>query len=284
MKPISRLADKKPLLFGLLALLTWIALGALINGIVAFLLKMPFADSFVQLAGISGATCILLLLAFRLGWLGKIGITDFGTLPVWALTLLIAIYVVLAGWYSFFGQITFELSSLVDTPEARAILLQTLPVALAEETMFRGIVLYALVRVWGQTKRGLVTAVVVQAALFGALHALQVLAGTTLDAALANVLATFIFGIWVGGLVLSVGTLWPAIVLHTASNAFILIKGLSSRWVDPVSLGYLQEAFFEIPLALLGLWIMLKVRSVRQPSSQVMPETDSDARQLAGVP
>ena len=277
MAAISRFADRKPLMFGLGALLAWIVLDALVLGVLTLLLKMPIANPFVQVAGTLSATCILLLMASRLGWLHRIGLTDFGTLATWGLTLILVLYVVISGFYPFFGDLTFDPRSLVDTPEARAILLQALLVGFVEETVFRGILLYALVRVWGQTRRGLVASVVVQAALFGILHALQVLFGAAPSAALANVLETFVFGLGLGALVLSVGTLWPAIVLHTASNSFILIKGLSSQWIDPVFLGYLGEALFELPLALLGLWMMVKVRSVRQPAPRTMLETNLEA-------
>ena len=277
MAAISRLADRKPLVFGLVALLTWIVLDALILGVLTILFRMPIANPFVQVAGTLSATCILLLIASRLGWLHRIGLTDFGTLPTWVLTVVLALYVVMSGFYPFFGNFTFDPRSLVDTPEARAILLQALLVGFVEETVFRGILLYALVRVWGQTRRGLIASVVVQAALFGILHASQVFFGATPAAALANVLETFIFGLGLGALVLSVGTLWPAIVLHTVSNSFILIKGLSSRWIDPVFLGYLGEAFLELPLSLFGLWMMVKARSVRQPAPRPMLETNLEA-------
>jgi membrane protease YdiL (CAAX protease family) len=278
MKVLSHLADRRPLAFGLLALLTWVVLDALILGIATLLLKMPIANPFVQLVGTLSATGILVLIAYRLGWLHKIGLTNPGTWPTWALTLILAFYVALSGFYPYFGELTFDLRSLVSTPEARAILLQSFLVGIVEETVFRGILLYALVRVWGQTRRGLVASVVVQAALFGALHALQVLFGAAPSAALANVLDTFVFGLGLGALVLSVRSLWPAVVLHTVSNSFVLIKGLSSQWIDPVFLGYLGEALFQLPLALLGLWMMLKARSIRQPFAHTAPDWISNRR------
>ena len=159
MNEISRLADKRPLAFGLLALLTWIVLNLLIAAVAAFLLKASLTTPYVQVVSTLGATCILLWLVSRLGGFGKLGITNFGTWSTWVITLLVAVYVVLVGWYAFFGETSFEFRSLVDTHHARLIVLQQLPVGFVEETVFRGIILFALVRVWGQTKRGLVAAV-----------------------------------------------------------------------------------------------------------------------------
>lgn len=263
MNTISRFTDRRPLIFVLLALLAWLVLGVFIMGGLVFLLKTPISNPFVQLVSTVVATGVLLWIAFRLGWIRRIGLTHPGTLRTWAITLVLVLYVILSGFYAYFGEIAFRVGSLVDTPEARSLLFRMPLVGFVEETVFRGILLYALVRVWGKTKRGLVAAVLVQAALFGVLHVTQAVAGTTLAAALANALGCFVFGIWLGALVLSVGSLWPAIVLHTVSNAFILIKGLSSLWVDPISLGYLRGALLDLPLVLLGLWIILKVRQER---------------------
>jgi membrane protease YdiL (CAAX protease family) len=277
MNRISGLADKKPLVFVILALLAWLGLGTVIVFVAASLFQVPITDPHIQEAGTLGATGVLLLLASRLGWLRKIGVTAFGTWTIWALTLLLGCYLVLSGFYSFFGEVTFDIRSLFGTQEARAILLRQPIVGFVEETMFRGILLYALVRVWGQTRRGLVAAVVVQAALFGTIHALQIIAGSTLANAVANVLNTFVFGVWLGMLVLSVASLWPAIVLHAVSNAFMLIKGLNTRWVDPVSLGYIRAALFDFLLVLVGLWIILRVRPVSVASSPKAPGPSSAA-------
>jgi hypothetical protein len=100
---------------------------------------------------------------------------------------------------------------------------------------------------------------------------MQVMAGATPVAAMANVLGTFLFGVWLGVLVLCVDALWPAIFLHTVSNACILIKGLSSVWVDPVSTGYLINTLFDIPLIFLAFGYMLKVPSVRWLAHQSAP-------------
>ena len=120
-----------------------------------------------------------------------------------------------------------------------------------------------LVRIWGKSRRGLIAALVVQAFLFGSLHALQAFVGLDPVRTISNVLATIIFGLWVGALVISVGSVWPAIILHSVSNGFILIKGLTSYWVDPTYLGYLRGALFELPLVLLGLWFVWTHRSVK---------------------
>ena len=251
---VIRLANRRPLVFSLGVLLAWLLLGALIVFGTALIFDMPFTAPIVQGAGTMGATCVLLFLVARLGWIRKIGITTPGTWVVWALTLMLGVYLALTGFLAFFGEVSFDPRSLLGTPEAVAILGRQPIVAFTEETLFRGIILLALVRVWGKTKRGVLAAVLVQAALFGCLHALQAFAGAPLANALLNVVHTFLFGVWMGVLVLKTGSLWPAIFLHLVANAFVLIKGLSSPWIEPSYLGYLWATLFELPLVAVGLW------------------------------
>lgn len=277
MKTFLRLADNRPFTFTLLTLLIWVALAGLVNVLVVFLFKVLLDNPIVLQVGNLVAIGILLIITLRLGWFHKIGITNFGTPFTWLITLALAIYIVIVGFFSFFEDITFAFNSLYSTQEARTILLRSLLVGFVEETVFRGVLLYSLVRVWGKTRRGIIASVMVQAALFGGLHSLHVLAGSTTSIAISNVLETFIFGILTGAVVILGGTLWPAILLHFVSNSFILIKGLSSPWVDPAFIGYLRQALLESFLALICLWIMLKKQPVQQLSSHINTETSINA-------
>lgn len=270
MKVISSLADRRPILFVLSILLSWLVLGTAIVFVAASSFQKPITDPFIQITGTLGATLIILLLTSCLGWVKKIGITTFGTWSSWLLVVIIGCYLIYSGFNSFFGQVTFNFAKLFDTEEARAIILRQPIIGFVEETMFRGIILYALSRVWGQTKRGVVAAVIFQAALFGVFHSLQVLAGVTLETAVSNILHTFVFGIWLGLMVINVGTLWPAIFLHALSNSFILIKGLNSLWIDPVSLGFIRATLFELPLVLVGVFMF-----IRKPQAFFAPASDS---------
>jgi membrane protease YdiL (CAAX protease family) len=268
MPSISRFAERQPLLFAITTLLAWIVLTGLSAGGAAALLGRPIADPLIQSIGTLIATGVLLGMAHRLGWLRAMGFARIGTWQAWALTLLLTVYVALSGFFAYFGEFNFRLSQLVATPESRAILLNQLRVGPVEEILFRGVILYALARTWGRSRRGLLAALVLQAALFGLLHSLQVFGGSSPAGALANVLATFIFGLWTGALVLLVGSLWPGVILHILANAFTMIKGLSSPWIDPLYVGYLRGALVDLPLALFGLWLVLRSQSAEALKSQ----------------
>jgi membrane protease YdiL (CAAX protease family) len=257
MNALKRLADGRPFLFSLIALAIWAGLAGLLSVTTAAILQIPMREPVPQRAGALGATIFLLLLAARLGWLGRIGITTFGRWTAWALTLLLAIYITVSGAWAFFGEAAFELGSLVDTREARAILANQAIVGFAEEILFRGLLLYALARVWGATRRGLLAAVLVQAVLFGGLHALALLGGSSPSMTALAVSYDFIVGVWLGALVLNIRSLWPAIFLHGAGNATMFVKALSTPWVD-VTTAYPVAMLLELPLALIGLWVMLR--------------------------
>jgi membrane protease YdiL (CAAX protease family) len=275
----TRVADRRPFVFTLLVVLAWFLVGGGIAAATASVLQTPMVDTWPQTVGSLAATGVLLLVVSRLGWLRPMGITTLGSWSTWAVTLLLGSYLVLSGSFAFFGEVAFDPRSLLGMEEAGAILLRQATVGFVEETLFRGVLLYALSRAWGRTKQGLVAAVVVQAALFGVPHALQAFVGAAPVTALINVVATFVTGLWLGLLVLGVGTLWPAVLLHTVSNAAILIKGLASPWLDPALLGYVRATLFELILVLVGLWIVLKL----QPTPVQSARTLSGAIERGGI-
>jgi membrane protease YdiL (CAAX protease family) len=174
------------------------------------------------------------------------------------MTLPLLIYLILAYWYGFFGDISFDFGVFARSEAARRALLRNGVVGFVEETLFRGIILYALVRGWGATRKGLFASVFVQAALFGVPHILQIGAGVSFGTVLVVVLNSFVSGIWWGVMVLHWGSLWPVIVLHSVSNIGVVVKGLSSVYIEPNTVAYLRATVLEMPLLVLGIWLLLR--------------------------
>lgn len=276
MKTVLRFSERRPLIFVLILLLAWMILVSIVAILVGFLFDKPIVDPLPQSVGALVATLFLLLGVYRIGWISQIGVTSFGSPFAWIATLVLFLYIIPAGFYAFFGESSFQVSSLLDQ-EAWPILLRGLRAGLVEEVVFRGVILYSLVRIWGKKNRGIVMALMVQAVLFALPHAFQVLAGVTPTSALSNVLATFIFGLWTGILVVAVGSLWPTIFLHAVSNSLTLIKGLSSTWIAPYHLGYLRGALVELPLVLIGLWVVLKLKDNQKELPEKLSEPSVSA-------
>ena len=258
MDTIEVLAEKRPLVFVLLTLLIWFFLGAVLVVGSGALLQVPIVEDVLQMVGTLGATFVLLVLAGRMGWLRSMGIACFGSWRVWLMVIPLLVYMILAYLYGFFGDVSFDLGVFARSDEARRILVRDGVVGFVEETLFRGIILYALVRAWGRSKVGLIASVIVQAALFGVLHVLQIVAGSLLVTALMVMINSFLSGIWWGVMVLRWESLWPVIVLHSLSNVSVLVKGISSAYIEPATTAYARATLLEIPLLALGVWLLLR--------------------------
>ena len=261
MAAIKTLADNRPVAFVFLALMTWVLLGAgLVFGSAA-VLQLPVADMAPQMIGTLGAVLILLGIAGRIRWLHAIGLTRLGGWQVWLITLPLLGYMVVAYLYGFFGDIGFDFGIFARSSFARDLLMRQSVVGFVEETLFRGIVLYALVRVWGHSKRGLMAAVVVQAMLFGVYHLLQSTVGVSLTVVLLVIVNCILSGLWWGALVVRWGSLWPVIVLHSLSNLVVQVKGLTSASIEPATMGYIRGTLLELPLVVFGVWLLLRMSS-----------------------
>jgi membrane protease YdiL (CAAX protease family) len=238
MERLKVLADRRPLAFALLAILGWLLAGGVLALVSAALLQVPLIAEGPQMVGTLGATLILLVIAWRLGWLPGIGIAGVGSWRVWALVLPLLVYLLAAYWLGFFGDLSFDLGVFTRSESARAILRRQAIVGFVEETLFRGIVLFVLIRAWGGSRRGLVAALLTQAALFGVLHLLQVGMGSSLSEVLMVVLNSLVSGIWWGATALVWQTVWPAVLFHSASNAAVQIKGLTDAAIQPSVTAY----------------------------------------------
>jgi membrane protease YdiL (CAAX protease family) len=269
MHRIKAFADNRPLVFALLTIVVWMLLAGVLAVGSAALLGVSMTEAVPQSAGTLGATLVLLALAGRLGWLRSLGIARLGSWRVWVATLLLLAYVILVYVYGFFGDVSYDLGVFARSDAARGILARQAIVGFVEETLFRGLVLYALVRVWGGSTRGRIAAVLVQAALFGVVHVLQAVTGSPLPVALTSMVNSFLSGVWWGAIVLSWGSLWPVIAFHTLSNASVMVRGLSTAIVEPATLAYARATLLELPLLAVGLWLLTRT----PPRSETGTET-----------
>ncbi len=128
----------------------------------------------------------------------------------------------------------------------------------AEEIVFRGILLYVLLRIWTpRLGRGAVLpAVLVSSALWASLH-LANLTVWPLDRVLNQVGYVFFLGVFLAAWRLRVNSIWPGIVVHTAIDTFGGYGGASAfTWSGAIAT--------DIPQVLLGLWGLWLLRgSVR---------------------
>ncbi len=225
------------------------------------LLNVSFFDPLSQSLGTLTATAYILFLTWRFGWLRAAGIVNLGSWLAWLVALGAFIYLILAYNVAFFGETSFDFDSLTSSSETSAIFWQQILVGIVEEILFRGFVLYSLVRVWGKTKRGLTATVLVSAFLFGIMHLLQAAAGHSLEIALFNTFEGFVSGIWFALFVLLWSTIWPVAAIHAGSNMVVILKALSEPGVALTEQGYALAILLQMPLVILGFWWLSKQTS-----------------------
>ncbi|HSQ27811.1 MAG TPA: type II CAAX endopeptidase family protein [Anaerolineales bacterium] len=256
---ISKFATHRPGRFILILTIAWVVLLLAFMITASTVFNMSYGDAItVSIARLAVTACVLLLV-WRLDWLKASGISRPGSWHVWLLALGGLVFIAGASLYSFYGSIAFDLSSLLQLPDARTAVITHFVAGLSEEILFRGLLLYALIRVWGSTTRGILGSVLLSSVLFALVHLTQVFTyGTSLSSALVLVLQAFVLSIWWGALVVMGGSIWPAVIIHFMGNTVVVVQGLNTPVVEPVTLAYTQLLWLSLPLGLLAISLLSK--------------------------
>lgn len=254
---LAHLAARHPAGFVVVLTIAWMAL--LLAGMIgaATVFHQPYGDAWMVSIGRVAVTAGVLFLAWRLEWLKGAGITGPGRWQAWLLALVGLVYFAGASLYAFYGKVAFDFTSLAQLPEARTAVALHFIAGLSEEILFRGLALYALLRVWGNTAPGRLGSILLAAALFALVHLSQVFTyGATLTSAVLLVLQTLVISTWWGALAVLGGSLWPAVLLHCVANAVVAVQGLSTPVVEPEILAYRNLLWLSLPLGGLAIgWL-----------------------------
>ena len=256
---ISNLAMHYPAAFVLVLTVIWMVLLLVFMGTASVVFHKPYGDAMTASTGRLAVTVCVLFLAWRLGWLEASGISRSGSWQVWLLALAGLIYLASASLYAFYGKVAFDFSSLLQLPDARLAVTTHFMAGLSEEILFRGLVLYVLIRAWGNSPQGILGSVLLAAGLFAIVHLTQVFTnGISPTSALLLVLQGFVISIWWGALVVMGGSIWPAVLLHFVVNAVVAVQGLRTPMVEPGILAYRQLLWFSLPLGALAIGLLVK--------------------------
>jgi hypothetical protein len=259
MKALRSVATKHPLWFALSATVVWFVLSLVFVGIASSALGRPYGDATTGTVSRLAVTACVLVLLWRLGWLKAAGVARLGRWRAWLLALAGTLYFASASLYAFYGEGGFSILARMAASGAWMTIVTQLGVALSEEILFRGLVLYALIRAWGDSARGKIGGVALTSLLFAGLHLTNVFAyGVSLPAASFLTLETFVVSVWWGALVLLGGSIWPAVMLHFVVNAVVALQGLSRPMVEPDILAYSRVLWFSLPLGVLGIGLLLR--------------------------
>jgi membrane protease YdiL (CAAX protease family) len=262
--PIGSIATNHPVVFVVTAAVVWSVLLVVLMGVASGALRLSYGDAAVGAIGRLAVTACVLLLVWQLGWLKAAGVARPGTRRVWLLAAGGMVYFAGASLYSVYGQVSFDFLGLMRLPGSGAALASQSVVALGEEVLFRGLMLCALCRAWGRTRRGTVRSVAVTSLIFAALHLTHVLTvGAGLPAALMLTLQTCVVALWWGALVVVGGSIWPAVMLHFTINAMLAVQGLAVPMVEPEILAYARLLGFSLPLGALGILMLVRAAPER---------------------
>jgi len=268
MDTLRSFAANHLVLFLLGLTVAWFVVVMVLTGIASSALRRPYGDPTTTAIGHLATAACVLLLAWRLGWLEASGVARLGSWQVWLLALGGVICFGSASLHAFYGRIAFDLTALARLPAARSAVLTNLAAALSEEVLFRGVALYALTRVWGHTRQGMIGSVLLTALIFALLHTTQVFThGISPSSALLLMLETLAIATWWGAVALLGGSIWPAVMLHFVVNAAIAVQGLTVPMVEPNILAYRRLLWFSIMLGALGIGLL-----VRAAPRATMPE------------
>jgi membrane protease YdiL (CAAX protease family) len=256
---MKRFASEHPVAFSVMATFLVLALYIVAGIIAAITTTNLIGHQAAEASGRFAASALIVCMLWRLGWIGDVGLTRLGKRSVWLMVFLVTAYLVVVTMFAFFGDLGF---GLPDPAWASVVALNGSAAAVLEEIVFRGLILYALVRTWGNSASGLPRIVLLSSFLFGASHLIRLLLGQPIPQVNLLAIDAFISGVYYAAFVLYSGSIWPPIAIHVALNAIVGARAVGVEgFEEPVS-GWLVILVFELPALLLGLLLLRRTRTL----------------------
>lgn len=256
MEKSKSVAAKRPVAFALAVTIIFILLVLISSFVVST--RWPGDTPGWYLSSTTGRLVsffVLLVALFRLGWLGPAGLTRLGERNTWLALLLPLAYAAAVSTYAATGNIAFSVSDPALAVPAALFLMAH---AFLEEVAFRGMILHAFVSRSGGTNRGLVWSVLVSSLFFGAMHLIY-LAAEPLPVVLLRVVFAFLFGIYLGALVLNGRSIYPAAFFHGVLNVAGYF-GLAGSGAEETTASWFLMSLSMLPLAVFGIYLLRDVR------------------------
>lgn len=261
MKALKRFATHHPVVFSLLitliVLIFYIAAGVLAEILAQDEVSYQLTEAFGRLA----TSTFFLYILWRFGWLKPAGITNFGSFRAWAVMLMILVYETIFTVYFFFGDFALNIS---DPKLSVSVGLNSMSTGFIEELPFRGIILYTFVRLWGDSRHGLLKGVLYSSLLFGCSHLIHILFGRPLPQATLVAVSTFLSGIYLAALVLHWRSIWTAVAFHGLSNTIIAFKVIETPGFTETVPALSLFILVQLPVVVYGLFLIY--RQQRQPA------------------
>lgn len=158
--------------------------------------------------------------------------------------------------YLLFGEIAFEVS---DPIVSVSVTLNNISTGFIEEIPFRGIVLYAFIRLWGDSKRGIIKSVLYSSVIFGGAHLIHIALGRPLPQAILVVISTFLAGIYYAAIVLRWKTIWTVVLFRGLLNTFIELRVLETQGFTLTISSLSLIILLQLPVVVYGIYLIFRI-------------------------
>lgn len=251
---------RHPCLSVMSVVICWFVIIMFFTGMTTSLLMKDFGDSITTFIGHLAGIVFIITILWRFKWLKSAGIYRVGNYQVWLISIAGSTYFALASLYSFYGNLRFDVSNLVNIASSGSIILSSITNCMGEEILFRGVLLHILIRSFGDTRKGIVKSVVLTSGIFALFHILQVVFyELSLASSLFLVLEVFIVSFWWASMVISSGSIWPAFWAHFCVNTLVALQGIAHSIIQPEPQIYYELLLFSLPIGVTGYWILFKL-------------------------
>lgn len=265
MAALKRLATQHPVWFGVL-----ITLLVLLFYVAAAILGELAGDDragyeLAEAIGRAAASLFFMYMLWSFGWLGPSGIAKWGTPSAWVIMLIVLAYDLITTSYALFGSL--GMAGISDLTLSVSVAINALTTGLIEEIPFRGIILLAFTRLWGDSRRGVIKGVLYSSLLFGGSHLIHILLGRPVPQAILVAVSTCLSGILYAALVLRWKTIWTVVMLHGISNAAVAIQVLETPGFSETVPALGLVIALQLPLVIYGVYLIS-----RAPMQPLVPE------------
>jgi membrane protease YdiL (CAAX protease family) len=186
--------------------------------------------------GLVVASLFLLAVVAYTGWWREVGLRADGATSDFKVLIAPALAVVVV-WIIAFKRGLPEFSTL------RVVVANTMFVGFSEELMFRGIFFYGVENSFGH-----VWAVVITAVVFGSTHAQNGFITGQWPQALEQAFLATLWGFWTGAVRLSLGTLFPLMIIHWLWDLGLF--SMTSSKAERAEKGRANKLLLQVPLVL----------------------------------
>ena len=253
MPGLREASARHPVAFALVATLALLLLYIIAAVVARVASTGPVSYQVTEAGARLGAAALVVWVIQRLGRTRESGVATLGSGWIWLLALLAAALRVFAHSYAFFGDLGLTFQSV---PLSGPVALNGSAAAVLEELAFRGAILSVLLWCWGKLPGGVMRATWLTAVVFGASHIFRLAMGQAAPTVGMLILDSSLAGVFYAALVVRGKSVWPAVVVHLALNAYIGARAVAVPGFEETVGAWVIILLSGLPLLALGLYML----------------------------